>query len=69
MEIKGQPRREMLHLEGIMELVQYLDQSNPEALKELEQELLGVIDKYREKYRVVSDKYFGIGGRTISWEE
>lgn len=56
MEIKGQPGREMLHLEGIMELVQYLDQNNPEALKELEKELQEIIDKYKEKYKIIEEK-------------
>ncbi len=53
MEIKGQPAREMLHLEGIIELVQYLDQNNPEALKAMEKELQDIIDKYKERHRVI----------------
>lgn len=63
------PGREMMQLEGIMELVQYLDKNNPEALKKLEQELQETINRYREKYKVIDNKSFAIGGRTISWEE
>ncbi len=48
--------REMLRLDGIMDIVQYLDQNNPEALKEMEAELQEVINKYRGKYQIIEEQ-------------
>ena len=46
----------MLRLDGIMDIVQYLDQNNPEALKEMEAELQEVINKYRGKYQIIEEQ-------------
>jgi hypothetical protein len=49
----GLPGREMLHLEGFFDIIKYLDQNNPEALKAMEAELQEIIDRYKEKYKTI----------------
>ena len=55
MEFTEQLGREMLHLEGFFDTINYLDKNNPEALKTMETELQGVIDAYKNKYRTIEE--------------